>query len=142
MFTNLPPGLKKEKTYTGTLGIHGSLLYNSGTNLYPPSLPQRIEPSRTNADGSHAGDGAVRETSRTGRRPQAPTRGGRGSGTPGGGGRGGGSFSYEPWAGWVLENYGLYTTILAAFTRKAANMSLKVGRDIYRMPFFITRVIG
>ena len=99
----------------------------------PPSLPQRIEPSHANANGSNAGDGAGRETSRPGRRPPAPMRGGRGPGTPGGGGGGGsgprgrgGSFSYEPWAGWVLENYSLYTTVLAAFTRKAANMSLKV----------------
>lgn len=47
-----------------------------------------------------------------------------------------GTFSEELWAGWVLENYSLYMTILAAFTRNAANMPFKVlyswyfcGRD-------------
>lgn len=35
-------------------------------------------------------------------------------------------YGFDPWGGWVLENYSLYTTVLAAFMRKAGNMSFKV----------------
>ena len=66
-------------------------------------------------------------STRRGRTPNTPVGrvGGEGGGAGGGRGRGG-SFACDPWAVWVLENYSLYTTILAAFTRKAVNMSFKV----------------
>ncbi|CAM9110880.1 unnamed protein product [Scytosiphon promiscuus] len=48
------------------------------------------------------------------------------SGTPRRGGGSSNEFSYDPWGAWVLENYSLYTTILAAFVRKAGSMSFKV----------------
>lgn len=41
-----------------------------------------------------------------------------------------GAYCYDPWGGWVLENYSLYTTVLAAFVRKTGSMSFKVrARD-------------
>lgn len=53
-------------------------------------------------------------------------RGGSRGGAHGGAAGRRGAYSYDPWAAWVLENYSFYTTLLAAFTRKATNMSFKV----------------
>ncbi|CAM9820215.1 unnamed protein product [Ectocarpus sp. 12 AP-2014] len=72
----------------------------------------QIEPSRANSGG-------IRQ-SRT-------SRGGSGASSAGARGREVGGYSYDPWGAWVLENYSLYTTALAAFVRKVGSMSFKVN---------------
>ena len=84
---------------------------------------QQIEPSGARSSSSSRGGGQSSGAGGTGR--------GTGSGAPGtnAAGRGAdGAYCYDPWGGWVLENYSLYTTVMAAFVRKAGNMSFKVRR--------------
>lgn len=89
---------------------------------------QQIEPSGARSSSSRGG-GQSSGAGGTGR--------GTGSGAPGtnAAGRGtNGAYCYDPWGGWVLENYSLYTTVMAAFVRKAGNMSFKVRRGISGSP--------
>lgn len=88
----------------------------------PVRFPKKqIEPSGALAGSSRGGN-------------QAAGAGGTGRGGGGGGHSGAtaagrrdsGVYCYDPWGGWVLENYSLYTTVLAAFVRKVGNMSFKV----------------
>lgn len=86
----------------------------------PPFPKQLIEPSGASASGSRGG-GQSQAGAGTGRRNSGGVPGANAAG------RGDGAYCYDPWGGWVLENYSLYTTVLAAFVRQAGNMSFKVG---------------
>ncbi len=108
----------------------------------PPPIKKQIEPSGgpppagSSSNRGGAGDQGS-QTAGTGGRASTGSR--RASGGGGGGGhraagaggagrRGENEYCYDPWGGWVLENYSLYTTLLAAFVRKAGTMSFKVRR--------------
>ncbi|CAM9376133.1 unnamed protein product [Ectocarpus sp. 4 AP-2014] len=72
----------------------------------------QIEPSRANSGGG---------------RQTGTSRGGSGASAAGAREREVGGYSSDPWGAWVLENYSLYTTVLAAFVRKVGSMSFKVN---------------
>lgn len=73
---------------------------------------KRIEPYRANGGGG---------------RQTGTSRGGSGASAAGARGREVSGYSHDPWGAWVLENYSLYTTVLAAFVRKVGSMSFKVS---------------
>lgn len=96
---------RQQFTATGDLDHNNNGNADSGEGL-----------SRAAVAAAAAGAGERHSTSRGGSRGRAH------------GGAAGrrGAYSYDPWAAWVLENYSFYTTLLAAFTRKATSMSFKV----------------